>query len=65
MAATFEAWGSRWLSYASVAQWYANFLTAYSGEVLLAQGVRQLAKAIESFTEEGWTRCLTVIGLQF
>jgi hypothetical protein len=56
MAATFEDWGNRWLGYPSIAQWYANFLTTDSGEVLLAQGIRQLAAAMKSFDEDGWKR---------
>ncbi len=56
MATTFEDWGSRWLGYPSIAQWYANFLTTDSGEVLLAQGIRQMATAMNSFDEEGWKR---------
>jgi hypothetical protein len=56
MAPTFEAWGNRWLGYASVAQWYANFLTTESGEAVLAPGIRQLAKVTNSFTDDGWNR---------
>jgi hypothetical protein len=56
MAPTFEAWGNRWLSYPSVAQWYANFLTTDSGEAVLAQGIRQLAKVGDSFADDGWNR---------
>lgn len=56
MADTLEDWGNRWLGYASVAQHYSNFLTTDSGEAILAQGVKQLAKAVDSFDEEGWRR---------
>lgn len=56
MAPIFEAWGNRWLSYPSVAQWYANFLTTDSGEAVLAQGIRQLAKVADSFPDDGWNR---------
>jgi hypothetical protein len=56
MADTLEDWGNRWLGYASVAQHYANFLTTDSGEAILAQGVKQLAKAVDAFDEEGWRR---------
>jgi hypothetical protein len=56
MASTFDDWGSQWLIYASVAQFYANFLVTDAGEVLLTQGIHQLAAVSGSFPEDDWTR---------
>lgn len=54
MAATFERWGNRWLRYASAAGWFAYFLKTDSGQVLLPQGVKQLAVVVESLPDRDW-----------
>jgi hypothetical protein len=56
MAPAYERWGSVWLKYASVAAWFARFLTMESGQVLLAQGIRQLAPSIGTFRNDDWHR---------
>jgi len=54
MAATFEQWGSRWLKYGAAAGWFAYFLRTESGQVLLPQGVKQLAKTVSSLADREW-----------
>lgn len=54
MAATFERWGSRWLKYGSAAGWFAYFLGTESGQVLLPQGVKQLAATVSSLPDREW-----------
>ncbi len=54
MAATFERWGRRWLKYGSAAGWFAYFLRTDSGQVLLPQGVKQLAAVVESLPDRDW-----------
>jgi hypothetical protein len=54
MAATFERWGNRWLKYGSGAGWFAYFLRTESGQVLLPQGVKQLAKIVGSLPDREW-----------
>lgn len=54
MAATFERWGDRWLEYGAAAGWFAHFLSTESGRVLLAQGVKQLAKTVASLPDREW-----------
>jgi hypothetical protein len=54
MAATFEQWGSRWLKYGAAAGWFAYFLRTESGRVLLAQGIKQLAKTVSSLPDREW-----------
>ena len=49
MAPTFKRWGNQWLKYASVATWFANFLSTESGRALLPQGIQQLSPLISSF----------------
>jgi hypothetical protein len=56
MAPTFKRWGDQWLKYASVATWFANFLTTESGRSLLAQGIQQLSPLISSFADSDWER---------
>lgn len=56
MVPVFERWAKAWLSHASVAGWFAHFLTTESGEVLLAMGIKQLAKAVGSFEDDEWHR---------
>jgi hypothetical protein len=56
MAATLEQWGNRWLKHASAAGWYAYFLHTESGQVLLDQGVRQLAAVVDSLADDDWHR---------
>jgi len=56
MAVTLEEWAQRWLGYASLAQWYANFITTESGKVLLAQGIQQLAGEVNSYRDEDFSR---------
>jgi hypothetical protein len=54
MAATFKRWGKRWLKYGSVAGWFAYFLKTESGQVLLPQGVKQLAAVVQSLPDGDW-----------
>jgi hypothetical protein len=54
MVPTFEKWGQRWLKYASVAAWFANFLRTDSGRVLLPLGVKQLAAVIDTLPDRDW-----------
>jgi len=56
MAATFERWGNRWLKHGSAAGWYAYFLRTESGQVLLEQGVKQLAAVVDSLPDDDWHR---------
>ena len=54
MVPTFERWGQRWLKYASIAAWFANFLRTDSGRVLLPLGVEQLAAVIDTLPDRDW-----------
>jgi hypothetical protein len=54
MAGTFDRWGIRWLKFGSPAGWFAYFLRTESGRVLLAQGVKQLAGAVDSLPDRDW-----------
>ena len=54
MAPTFERWGGQWLKCGSVAAWFARFLTAESGQALLASGIKQLADQLASFRDRDW-----------
>ena len=54
MAATFVQWGNRWLKYGAAAGWFAYFLRTESGQVLLAQGIKQLAKTVSSLPGREW-----------
>ncbi len=54
MRPTFERWGERWLKYASVAAWFANFLRTDSGRVLLPLGVKQLAALMDTLPDRDW-----------
>lgn len=54
MAATFEQWGTRWLTHATPAAWFSHFLTTESGRALLRQGIRQLAQVVGSFDARDW-----------
>jgi hypothetical protein len=56
MAPTFKRWGDQWLKYASVATWFANFLSTESGRTLLPQGIQQLSPLISSFADSDWER---------
>jgi len=56
MAETFERWGNRWLEHGSLAAWYAYFLRTESGQVLLDQGIRQLAVVVDSLPDDDWHR---------
>jgi hypothetical protein len=56
MAPTFKRWGDLWLTYGSVAAWFANFLNMESGRALLPQGIQQLSAVVGSFTENDWER---------
>jgi hypothetical protein len=56
MAVTFEHWGNRWLKYASASAWLAYFLRTESGQVLLPQGVKQLAGTVGSLPDNDWHR---------
>ena len=56
MLPAFQRWGDRWLKYASVAAWFANFLRTDSGRVLLSQGVKQLAGIIHALPDRDWQR---------
>jgi len=56
MAPTFKRWGDQWLKYASVATWFANFLSTESGRALLPQGIQQLSPMISSFVDSDWER---------
>jgi len=56
MGATFEQWANRWLKYASASAWFAYFLRTESGQVLLPQGVKQLAGAVGSLPDSDWHR---------
>lgn len=56
MAGTFEQWGNRWLKHGSAAGWYAYFLRTEAGQVLLEQGVRQLAAVVDSLPDDDWHR---------
>ncbi len=54
MAATFKRWADRGLKYGSAASWFAYFLRTESGQVLLAQGIKQLAKTVSSLHDREW-----------
>jgi hypothetical protein len=54
MVPTYEGWGQRWLKYASVAAWFANFLRTESGRVLLPLGVKRLAAVIDTLPDRDW-----------
>jgi hypothetical protein len=56
MTLTFKNWGDQWLKYATVATWFANFLSMESGRVLLPQGIQQLSQHISSFADSDWER---------
>ena len=56
MAATFEQWGNRWLKYASASAWLASFLRREAGQVLLPQGIKQLAGTVGSLPNDDWHR---------
>lgn len=56
MAGTFEQWGKRWLKHGSAAGWYAYFLRTEAGQVLLEQGVKQLAAVVDSLPDDDWHR---------
>jgi hypothetical protein len=56
MAPTFKRWGDQWLEYASVAAWFANFLSTESGRGLLSQGIQQLSPAVNHITDRDWER---------
>jgi hypothetical protein len=56
MASAMNTWTERWLGHASMAQWYANFITTDSGKVLLAQGIRQFARYVGGYRDEDWSR---------
>jgi hypothetical protein len=56
MAATFEQWANRWLKYASASAWFAYFLRTESGQVLLPQGIKQLAGTVGSLPDSDWHR---------
>jgi hypothetical protein len=56
MASTFKRWGDQWLQYASVATWFANFLSTESGRVLLSQGIQQLSPLVSAFPDRDWER---------
>jgi hypothetical protein len=56
MGATFEQWANRWLKYASASAWFAYFLRTESGQVLLPQGIKQLAGAVGSLPDSDWHR---------
>ncbi len=40
--------------YGSAAAWFAYFLRTESGQVLLPQGVKQLASVVESLLDRDW-----------
>jgi hypothetical protein len=54
MALTFESWGNRWLRFGSAAGWFAYFLKTESGQVLLPQGIKQLAAVVELLPDRDW-----------
>jgi hypothetical protein len=56
MAPTFKRWGDQWLEFASVAAWFANFLSTESGRGLLSQGIQQLSPAVGLYTDRDWER---------
>jgi schlafen family protein len=56
MAVTFEQWGDRWLKYASASAWLAYFLRREAGQVLLPQGIKQLAVTAGSLPDDDWHR---------
>ncbi len=56
MGATFEQWANRWLKYASAAAWFAYFLRTESGQILIPQGIKQLAGAVDSIPDSDWHR---------
>jgi len=56
MAVTFEQWGSRWFKYASASAWFAYFLRTDSGQLLLPQGIKQLASKVGSLPDDDWYR---------
>ena len=49
-----EQWGNRWLKHGSAAGWFAYFLRTESGQVLLEQGVKQLAAVVDSLPDREW-----------
>jgi hypothetical protein len=54
MAVAFDRWADRWLKYGSAAGWFAYFLRTESGQVLLRQGVKQIAAAAASLPDREW-----------
>ncbi len=54
MAPVLELWARAWLNHASVAGWFAHFLTTESGGILLAMGIKELAKVVGSFEDGDW-----------
>ncbi len=54
MAGTFERWGSGWLRFGSPASWFAYFLRTESAQILLPQGVKQLAAAVDAIPGRDW-----------
>jgi hypothetical protein len=56
MAVTFEQWGNRWLKYASASAWFAYFLRTESGQLLVPQGIKQLASKVGSLSDDDWHR---------
>jgi hypothetical protein len=56
MAPTFRRWGDEWLKFASVAAWFAHFLSTESGQAVLSQGIQQLATVVSSFSDRDWER---------
>jgi hypothetical protein len=56
MAPTFRRWGDEWLKFASVAVWFAHFLSTESGRAMLSQGIQQLGTVVSSFSDRDWER---------
>lgn len=54
MAPLFEEWAKRWLAYPAVACRFAALLSTTAGTTLLSMGIKQLAGAIDHYSESDW-----------
>ena len=56
MQGSFSEWCDKWLRHGTTAMWFAHFLPADSGCVLLGMGIKKLAGAVGTFSSRDWER---------
>jgi len=54
MAPLYERWTAQWVGQADLARSFAYFLATGAGSVLLPMGIRQLARALDSYSDYDW-----------